>query len=168
MLGEKRVLIVDDEIIIANSLAKVFSANGYESRAAYSIEAAIQVVSEWVPDLAIVDVRFREVNGVDFAIQLREKFPSCEVALFTGLTDLSGLLEKARDAGHNFEVISKPIHPTDILRIVARKLSGIGEGVPRQLSAEGGPPRPLRHGQQPQPSRPQAHLSGRARFLPGQ
>jgi len=128
MLGEKRVLIVDDEIIIANSLAKVFSANGYESRAAYSIEAAIQVVSEWVPDLAIVDVRFREVNGVDFAIQLREKFPSCEVALFTGLTDLSGLLEKARDAGHNFEVISKPIHPTDILRIVARKVSGIGEG----------------------------------------
>jgi DNA-binding NtrC family response regulator len=128
MLTEKRVLIVDDEIVIANSLAMVFSSNGYESRAAYSIEGAIQLVSEWVPDLAIVDVRLKEVNGVDFAIQLREKFPNCEVALFTGLTDLSDLLEKARDAGHIFDVIPKPIHPSDILRIVARKLSGIGDG----------------------------------------
>ena len=126
MSGEKRILIVDDEVVIADSLAKIFSNNGYEAKSAYSIEGAIEALSEWTPHLAIIDVRLKEVNGVDFAIQLREKFPSCEVALFTGLTDLRSLLEKAQEAGHSFEVISKPIFPTDMLEIVARKLSGIG------------------------------------------
>ena len=128
MLGKKRILIVDDEVVIADSLVRIFLASGYESKAAYSAEEAVQVVLEWVPDLAIVDVRLKEMDGVDFAVQLREQFPSCEIALFTGLTDLSNLLEKARDACHTFQVISKPISPKDILDFVARKLSGMGEG----------------------------------------
>jgi DNA-binding NtrC family response regulator len=128
MPEKKRILIVDDELVIANTLAKVFSSNGYDSKAAYSVEGASEVISEWTPHLAIVDVRLKEMSGVEFAVQLREKFPGCEVALFTGLSDLSDLLEKAHDAGHTFEVISKPIHPADILHIVAQKLSGIGEG----------------------------------------
>jgi DNA-binding NtrC family response regulator len=127
MSGEKRILIVDDEIVIANSLAKIFSNSGYESKSAYSVDGAIRAVSEWTPHLAIIDIRLKEVNGVDFAVQLREKFPSCEVALFTALSDLTSLLEKAREAGHTFEVIAKPIPPKDILEIVARKLSGIGD-----------------------------------------
>ena len=127
MSGEKRILIVDDEIVIADSLAKIFSNNGYEAKAAYSVDGAIEAVSEWTPHLAIIDIRLKEVNGVDFAVQLREKFPSCEVALFTGLSDLTSLLEKARDAGQSFDVIHKPISPRDILEVVARKLSSIGE-----------------------------------------
>ena len=127
MFEEKRILIVDDEVVIADSLEKVFAINGYDSRAAYSVEGAIQAVSEWAPHLAIIDVRLKELNGVEFAVQLREQFPSCEVALFTGLSDLTNLLETARDAGHSFDVIPKPISPRDILDIVARKLSDIGE-----------------------------------------
>ena len=125
MSDEKRILIVDDEVVIADSLAKIFSNNGYEAKAAYSVDGAIEAISEWTPHLAIIDVRLKEVNGVDFAIQLREKFPGCEVALFTGLTDLSNLLEKAHDAGHTFEVISKPISPADMLEAV-KEHSGTG------------------------------------------
>jgi DNA-binding NtrC family response regulator len=128
MPGKKRILIVDDQVVIADSLAKIFSNNGYEAKSAYSVEAAIEAVAEWTPHLAIIDVRLRELNGFDFAIELQEMFPSCEVALFTGLTDLSDLVEKARNAGHTFEVISKPILPKDILDIVARMLSGNVEG----------------------------------------
>jgi DNA-binding NtrC family response regulator len=127
-MPKKRVLIVDDELVIANSLAKVFSVTGYESKAAYSVEGAVQAVLEWTPHLAIIDVRLKEVNGVAFAVLLQERFPSCEVALFTGLSDLSDLLERVRDSGHFFEVISKPIHPTDILRIAARKLATLDDG----------------------------------------
>jgi FixJ family two-component response regulator len=73
-------------------------------------------------------VRLKDLNGVTFAVRLREEFPSCEVALFTGLTDLGDLLEKAREAGHSFEVIPKPTHREEMLRIVAQKLSGLGQG----------------------------------------
>ena len=101
---------------------------GYESKAAYSVKGAVQAVLEWTPHLAIIDVRLKVVNGVAFAILLQEQFQGCEVALFTGLSDLSALLERAQDSGHFFEVISKPIHPTDILRIAARKLATLDDG----------------------------------------
>ena len=128
MLEIKRILIVDDEVVIASSLARIFANEGYDCRAANSVNEAVETVSAWTPHLAIVDVRLREINGVELAIQLREQFPNCEVALFTGIHDLTDLLDAARDAGHTFEVISKPVHPEDLLAIVARKLSGLGDG----------------------------------------
>jgi DNA-binding NtrC family response regulator len=135
MLEKKRVLIVDDEAVIADSLAKVFSVNGYESLAAYSVEGAVQAVSEWTPHLAIIDVLLKKVYGESLAILLKEKFPSCEIALFTGQialfagsSYLSDLSEEAQDARHYFEVIFKPIHPKEILRIAARKLATLEDG----------------------------------------
>jgi CheY-like chemotaxis protein len=125
--NRKRVLIVDDEFAIAYSLAAIFSNEGYDSKAAYSAEQAVQMVSEWVPDLAIVDIRLKEADGVDLAIRLREEFPSCEVALFTGLIDLGDLLQKAHDAGHSFQIIPKPSTPAEMIRIAAQMLSGLGE-----------------------------------------
>jgi DNA-binding NtrC family response regulator len=119
---------VDDELVIADSLATVFLVNGYEAKVAYSVEGAVQVLSEWIPTSRTSMFDSRKSNGAAFAVPLQEQFPSCEVALFTGLSDLSDLLEKAHDAGHFFEVISKPIHPADILCIAARKLATLEGG----------------------------------------
>jgi DNA-binding NtrC family response regulator len=124
MSGKNRILIVDDEHVIASSLATVFANEGYESRAAHSAEEALHLISDWSPHLAIVDVQLKEMNGVEFAVHLRDFCPSCQVALFTGLMDLTDLLVKARDANHHFEIIQKPVHPAEILGLVASWLSG--------------------------------------------
>jgi CheY-like chemotaxis protein len=65
--GKKRVLIVDDEHIIADTLVAIFSGAGYESRAAYSAEGALGLIPSWPPQLAIVDVILPGMNGIDFA-----------------------------------------------------------------------------------------------------
>ena len=70
---KKRVLIVDDERVIADSLAIIFANEGYDARAVYSAEQALQLFSEWVPNLAILDVRRPGMNGIELAIQLKEK-----------------------------------------------------------------------------------------------
>jgi len=124
MSGENRILIVDDEPVIASSLAAVFSNEGYESRTAHSAEQALHLMSNWSPHLAIVDVQLEDLNGVELAMHLRALCPSCQVALFTGLMDLTDLLAKAREANHHFEVIEKPVHPAEILGLVAGWLSG--------------------------------------------
>jgi PleD family two-component response regulator len=58
-----RVLIVDDGKIIGETLASMFTTRGYEARVVQSAEHAIEVLAEWQPDLAILDVgpvvRFR-------------------------------------------------------------------------------------------------------------
>lgn len=53
----KRILVVDDEPIIADTLARIFSMHGYSSRAVYSAEAALDLLPEWEPNLAILDIK---------------------------------------------------------------------------------------------------------------
>src|SRR5271163_4228182 len=119
---KKRVLIVDDERVIADSLATIFSNEGYEARAVYSAEQALQLFSEWVAHLAIIDVRLPGMNGIELAIQLKEKYPECKVALFAGQAATSDLAASARLSGHALDVLEKPIHPTALLTLASRLL----------------------------------------------
>ncbi len=119
---KKRVLIVDDESVIADSLAIIFSNEGYDARAAYSAEQALQLFAEWVADLAIIDVRLPGMNGIDLAIRLKEQYPVCKVTLFAGQAATSDLAAPARQSGHSLDILEKPIHPTALLTLAARLL----------------------------------------------
>ena len=56
MAATRRVLVVDDERSISDTLVKIFATNGYETRVAYTAEQAGEISVEWLPDLAIIDV----------------------------------------------------------------------------------------------------------------
>ena len=116
---KKRVLIVDDEHVIADTLVTIFSAAGYESRAAYSAEGALDLIPGWPPHFAIVDVILPGMNGIDFAILLKAITPDCPVQLFSGQIDTASLLEAARGKGYAFEVVTKPVHPTELLALAS-------------------------------------------------
>jgi DNA-binding NtrC family response regulator len=118
--GEKRrILIVDDERTVADTLAVVFSFNGYVARAAYSAEEALAVAPEWRPDLAIIDVYLPAMNGIDLAASLRGRYWGLRVVLFSGQ---SNAFEAVRAAGHSFDVLIKPVHPSEMLRMASRML----------------------------------------------
>jgi DNA-binding NtrC family response regulator len=119
---KKRVLIVDDERVIADSLAIIFANEGYDARAVYSAEQALQLFSEWVPNLAILDVRLPGMNGIELAIQLKEKYPECKVALFAGQAATADLAGSARQSGHSLDILENPIHPTALLALATRLL----------------------------------------------
>jgi CheY-like chemotaxis protein len=118
-----RVLIVDDEHVIADTLATIFSSAGLEPIAVYSAEEALVLVPEWHPHIAIVDVHLPEMNGIDLAIRLKAEHPSCKVTLFSGYASTVDLLEQARRDGHSLEVLAKPVHPSELLSLIARDLA---------------------------------------------
>src|SRR5580658_7315340 len=89
----RKILIVDDEAAVADSLRLIFSNCGYEVRAAYSAEQAIEVLAEWRPDLAIVDVMLPQMNGIQFGIALESNYPECHLLLFSGHPDTGALLD---------------------------------------------------------------------------
>ena len=72
-----RVLVIDDEPIVAKTLAIVFSNAGYETRAVESAEAAIALLEteQWVPQFAIIDVHLPGMNGIDLATMLKAHYP---------------------------------------------------------------------------------------------
>ena len=112
-----KVLIVDDERVIADSLVAIFSANGHEARAAYSAEDAIEKMSVWRPELAIIDVCLPLMNGIELAVIIQASDPECHCTLFSGQASTWDLLEEARHEGHDFDILPKPVPPAELLSL---------------------------------------------------
>ena len=83
------------------------------------------------PDLLISDVVMPLLSGIELAIQLREVCPDCKVLLFSGQASTANMLEAARATGHDFEVLAKPVHPTDLLN----RIRAVFDGVPAAADA---------------------------------
>ncbi|AEU36207.1 response regulator [Granulicella mallensis] len=113
--SKPRVLVADDEQVIANTLAIILNQSGFEARAVYSGEKAVEIIDEFQPDMLISDVIMTGMTGIEAAIQMREKLPKCKILLFSGQAATADLLERARSQGHEFEILAKPVHPTDLL-----------------------------------------------------
>ncbi|MDE3061918.1 MAG: response regulator [Acidobacteriota bacterium] len=110
-----KVLVVDDEQVIANTLAMILNQSGFEARAVYSGEKAVEMASTYQPDMLITDVIMADLNGIDAAIRIRALLPKIKILLFSGQAATADLLEKAREKGYEFEILAKPVHPQDLL-----------------------------------------------------
>jgi DNA-binding NtrC family response regulator len=119
---QKRVLIVDDERLITDTLVTIFSQRGYESKDVYSAEQALLVMEDWLPALVIIDVLLPAMNGIDLAIRIKSQWPECQLSLFSGQAATGDLLETAMRNGHRFDVVVKPVHPSELLGMAGRLL----------------------------------------------
>jgi CheY-like chemotaxis protein len=110
-----KVLVADDEHVIADTLVIILNQSGFEARAVYSGEKAVESAQTWKPDMLISDVIMTDLNGIDAAIQIRSLLPKCKILLFSGQAATADLLDRARGQGHEFEILAKPVHPQDLL-----------------------------------------------------
>ncbi|WP_158942507.1 response regulator [Granulicella sp. S190] len=117
------VLIVDDERIIADTLSTILSRSGFSTLTAYDGIAGLEIAHSAAPDLIISDVVMPGMTGVELAITVTQTIPTCKILLFSGQAATVDLLEEARSAGHNFTTLSKPVHPTDMLKRVSECLA---------------------------------------------
>ena len=111
----KRILIVDDEKNIADTLAMVFKIKGHEAMAVYNAETAVETIETFEPDIVLSDVMMGKMTGVDLAIYLSKARPDCKVLLFSGQAATADLLREASRKGHEFRLLAKPIHPQKLL-----------------------------------------------------
>jgi DNA-binding NtrC family response regulator len=110
-----RVFVVDDEPNIASTISLILQANGYDARWFQNPLEALTAARLVGPDLLISDVMMPELSGIDLAILLKEQHPRCKVLLFSGHALSSDIVRKVGDHGNHFELLEKPIHPTDLL-----------------------------------------------------
>jgi len=110
-----RVLVADDERVIADTLAIILNQSGFDARAVYSGERAIELAAEFMPEMLVSDVIMGGLSGIDAAIQIRGLVPQVKILLFSGQAATSDLLETARAQGFEFEILAKPVHPQDLL-----------------------------------------------------
>ncbi len=111
----RQVLVVDDERIIADTLAAILNESGFSATTAYCAEEAIKIFETAVPDLLITDVSMPGMNGIELAIKVRLQYPTCKILLFSGHAATAGIFEEAKSRGYDFQLLSKPVHPRDLL-----------------------------------------------------
>ena len=117
-----KILVVDDEPSLADTLAAIFQRAGYTATAVYSGAEALAFITAHRPSLVITDVIMPGMDGIALAKSVRMSYPNCRVLLFSGNADTQQLLEAARREGHSFEVLAKPIPPPQMLAKVASLL----------------------------------------------
>jgi DNA-binding NtrC family response regulator len=112
----RRVLVVDDENLIADSVAAILNRNGYAAIPRYSGADAIRSIHEHCPDIIVSDVVMPDLNGIQLAKAVRSICPNARIVLFSGNVDTASLLDDASLEGYFFEILPKPVHPLELLR----------------------------------------------------
>ena len=117
--GQKlaKVLIADDQRVLADTLGVILRWSGFQTLAAYSAESAIEMARSEKPDLVITDVIFKgeQLSGVDVALHVQKMLPSCKILLFSGDDSSAAVLAKAHADGHQFQFLQKPVYPEEML-----------------------------------------------------
>jgi CheY-like chemotaxis protein len=117
-----KVLVVDDERIIADTLAAILGKSGFAAVAAYQGLGALEIALSIRPDLLLTDVSMPGMNGIELAISVTQQVPNCRVLLFSGHASTADMLARARESGHDFAVLAKPLHPTELLAQISQSL----------------------------------------------
>ena len=116
------VLVVDDESIIADTLAEILNRSGYTGIPEYDGDSALEAALLMPPEMLITDVVLPGMSGIELAITIRRIFPDCKIILFSGQASTADLLAAARQDGHQFTLLNKPLHPQDLLSRVSENL----------------------------------------------
>jgi CheY-like chemotaxis protein len=113
--GLPKILIVDDEKRIADSLTEIFEMAGFDVVTAYDGCEAAEIATRFQPDYLLSDVLMPRMNGVELAIAISKMFPAVRILLFSGQAGISEILLDGRRQGFEFELIPKPIHPLKLI-----------------------------------------------------
>jgi CheY-like chemotaxis protein len=110
-----KILVVDDEKRIADTLTEILEMSGFHVATAYDGWDALEVAARFHPDYLLSDVLMPRMNGVDLAIAMRKMYPDAKILLFSGQAGISEILMAGHRQGFEFELIAKPIHPLKLI-----------------------------------------------------
>lgn len=119
-----KIIVVDDEPIIADTLANILNGEGHNALAFSGGEAAIRLAEMMLPDVLVTDVVMSGMDGIETAKAIRKLAPGCRIILFSGQAESTDLVSKARAEGHSFELLAKPVNPELLLEVINRQQRG--------------------------------------------
>jgi CheY-like chemotaxis protein len=113
---KRTVWVVDDEKLVADTVAMILEGNGFNAVAMYSGNSALQQLINGCPDVLLSDVVMPKMNGIETAIGITQRCPGVKVFLFSGQAATGDLLSDAEDRGYHFELLLKPLRPEILLQ----------------------------------------------------
>lgn len=120
----QRVLIVDDDRLVADTLALVFVKSGFQAIAAYSADQALESARTLAPDLLLCDVTMPGRDGLALVCDITRELPSCRIIILTGFySNLQEVREQSSKLARPLGILTKPCQPSELLREAANMLA---------------------------------------------
>src|SRR6201987_351025 len=119
--SQGKLLIVDNELSVRDSLGKWFREEGYEIGTAESASDALTRMAENKWDLALLDIKMRGTDGIELQRRLRELDPDLIVIMMTGYASVETAVEALKNGAYDY--VTKPLDPDEIAHLVKNALS---------------------------------------------
>lgn len=114
------ILIVEDEKILADSMALYLERHAYATAVAYAGEESLQLAEENSPEVMVVDIHLPGIDGLEVLRRIREASPSTEVVMITAYASITTAVEAMKCGA--FHYLSKPLDLVDLSAVVAKAL----------------------------------------------
>ena len=118
--SKPKVLVLDDDYAIAETLRVILSLHGFDAVAVCDGRAAIESAKAWKPDILVSDVFMPIMDGFDTAAEIYAILPNCRVLLLSSEPRALRTVRQYRKLGFRFEFLLKPFHPSQLLNQLRR------------------------------------------------
>ena len=113
----QRVLIVDDDTMVADTLTLVFQKSGWDVRVSYSAKDGLVCAREFQPNLLLCDLIMPGSNGLTLVEDVTRELPACRVLVLTGFyANLNAVERRAQELPRPVGILTKPCLPSELLR----------------------------------------------------
>lgn len=116
--------VVDDEPLIASTLAEILRRNGYSAVSFTNPHDALMAIPDGCPKLLITDLKMPGLSGIDLAVRMRKSCSGCKILLFPGEANTSTMLREAREKDCESTVLRKPTSIPELLLTVHKIMGG--------------------------------------------
>jgi DNA-binding NtrC family response regulator len=120
-MTQGRLLIVDDELSVRDSLAKWFAEEGYEVVTAENANEALTRVAQQTFDVGLVDIKMRGTDGIELQRRLHEICPDMLVIIMTGYASVETAVAALKNGAYDY--VNKPLDPDEIAHLIAKAMS---------------------------------------------
>jgi DNA-binding NtrC family response regulator len=120
MSTQGKILIVDDEEVVRDSLTQWFSAEGYDVTCACCGKDALGTIAEKEFDLALLDIKMPGMDGMEVQARFREADPDLTVIVMTGYATVETAVQSLKQGAYDY--ITKPVDPDELTHLVAKAL----------------------------------------------
>ncbi|HTQ55609.1 MAG TPA: sigma-54 dependent transcriptional regulator [Bryobacteraceae bacterium] len=115
-----KILIVDDETVVRDSLGKWFSSEGYQTQPVSSAREALESIQSVEYDVALLDIKMPGMDGMELQSRLKEADPELTVIIMTGYASVETAVQALKHGAYDY--ITKPIDPDELSHLVSNAL----------------------------------------------
>jgi two-component system response regulator HydG len=115
-----RILIVDDELEVCDSLGKWLTGQGYRAQSTGSAPAALEALQQAAFDIALLDIKMAGMDCFELQARLREVDPDLTIIIMTGYASVNTAVQALKRGAYDY--ITKPVDPDELSHLVANAL----------------------------------------------